>query len=66
MIERSYMVKPTFQREWVDGGGLFIVLAFFLGGLLRKHCPLQQKAESRDHNSKRRCRVSDIRGNRCA
>ena len=33
MIERSYMVQPTFQREWVEGRGLLIALAFFLGGL---------------------------------
>ena len=33
MIERGYMVRPTFQREWVEGRGLLIVLGFFLGGL---------------------------------
>jgi formate-dependent nitrite reductase membrane component NrfD len=31
--ERDYMIKPTFQTEWVEKGGLLIVIAFFLGGV---------------------------------
>ncbi len=33
MSERDYMVKPTFQSDWVDKGGVLIVIAFFLGGI---------------------------------
>ncbi|MFC1945329.1 DmsC/YnfH family molybdoenzyme membrane anchor subunit [Chloroflexota bacterium] len=33
MDKLDYMVQPTFQRDWVERGGLYIVLAFFLGGL---------------------------------
>jgi len=33
MIERSYMVQPTLQSEWVERRGILIVIAFFLGGL---------------------------------
>lgn len=32
-IERGFMVQPTSQREWVEGRGFWLVLAFFLGGL---------------------------------
>jgi formate-dependent nitrite reductase membrane component NrfD len=33
VINRYYMTRPTFQTEWVEKGGILIVLAFFLGGL---------------------------------
>lgn len=29
----DWMIKPTAQTEWVDGMGLFIVFAFYLGGV---------------------------------
>ena len=29
----DWMIKPTAQTEWVEGSGLFIVFAFYLGGI---------------------------------
>lgn len=33
MINSTYMTEFTFQREWVEKRGLWLVLAFFFGGL---------------------------------
>src|SRR3972149_10194876 len=33
MTGPSYLTEFTFQREWVERRGIFLLLAFFLGGL---------------------------------